>query len=166
MLTLECLISMSHRTFCERVLGQEGHAYGTPASVPLWSITMWLFSVPKFQIQIGGHHFVSLKNIQKTVTNQLKVLTVQDLQHCIKLWEQVSVSVWLSKGSTLKETINCFVVNATINNFVESAPLHFRLNLCSQCLIQIIYIVKYNRYHQVITGNIPCTNNLPDWIRQ
>lgn len=54
------------------------------------------------------------------MTNQVK-----DLLHCISQWKQRIPKRVVFQGIYLKEIINCFVVNVTINIFLESASLYF-----------------------------------------
>lgn len=46
------------------------------------------FLFPKLKHVLKGRHFGTLENIQKTVTEQLKAIPVEDFQRCYQEWEQ------------------------------------------------------------------------------
>jgi len=52
-------------------------------------ISPWdFFLFPKLKFRLKGRHFVTVENIQKAVTDQLKAIPVSDYQRCYKEWEQ------------------------------------------------------------------------------
>ena len=46
------------------------------------------FLFPKLKFYLTGHHFGTVENIEKTVTDQLKALLVSDFQRCSEESEQ------------------------------------------------------------------------------
>jgi hypothetical protein len=42
----------------------------------------------KLEFHLRGHHFGTMDNIQKVVTDQLRALLHEDFQHCYREWEQ------------------------------------------------------------------------------
>ena len=46
------------------------------------------FLFPKLKFHLQGHHFGTVDNIQKVVTDQLRALPHEDFQHCYWEWEQ------------------------------------------------------------------------------
>jgi len=43
---------------------------------------------PKLKFHLKGHHFGTVENIEKAVTDQLKAIPVSDYQCCYEEWEQ------------------------------------------------------------------------------
>ena len=43
---------------------------------------------PKLKFYLKGRHFGMVENIEKAVTDQLKVIPVSDFQRCYEEWEQ------------------------------------------------------------------------------
>ena len=46
------------------------------------------FLFPKLKHVLKGRHFGTLENIQKTVTDQLKAIPIEDFQRCYQEWER------------------------------------------------------------------------------
>jgi hypothetical protein len=46
------------------------------------------FLFPKLKFHLKGHHFETVDNIQKFVTDQLRALAQEDFQQCYREWEQ------------------------------------------------------------------------------
>jgi transposase len=46
------------------------------------------FLFPELKFHLKGRHFGTVENIQKVVTDQLRALLHEDLQHCNREWEQ------------------------------------------------------------------------------
>ena len=46
------------------------------------------FLFPKLKFHLKGRHFGTVENIEKAVTDQLKVIPVSDYQRCYEEWEQ------------------------------------------------------------------------------
>jgi len=46
------------------------------------------FLFPKLKLHLKGRHFGTVENIEKAVTDQLKVIPVSDYQRCYEEWEQ------------------------------------------------------------------------------
>jgi len=57
-----------------------------PYSPDLSPCDFFLFPALKFYLK--RRHFVTVENIEKAVTDQLKVIPVSDFQHCSEEWEQ------------------------------------------------------------------------------
>ena len=55
-------------------------------SPDLTSCDFFIFT--KLKIVLKGRHFGTLENTQKSVTNTLKTILVEDLQSCYQKWEQ------------------------------------------------------------------------------
>jgi transposase len=47
-----------------------------------------IFLFPKLKNVLKGRHFGTLENIQKSVTDMLKTIPVEDFQRCYQQWEQ------------------------------------------------------------------------------
>ena len=62
------------------------------------------FLFPKLKISLKGHRFGTVDNILKTVTDQLKVLTVNEFEHCYQEWKRRLQRSMGSQG-------NCFEGN-------------------------------------------------------
>lgn len=45
------------------------------------------FLFPRLKIHLKGHHFGTLENIAKAVTDQLKAIPVSEFQHCYEEWK-------------------------------------------------------------------------------
>jgi len=43
---------------------------------------------PKLKFHLKGHHFWTVENIEKAVTDQLKAIPASDYQRCYEEWEQ------------------------------------------------------------------------------
>ena len=43
---------------------------------------------PKLKNVLKGRHFGTIENIQKSVSDMLKTIPVEDFQHCWQKWEQ------------------------------------------------------------------------------
>jgi len=57
-----------------------------PYSTDLSPSDFFLF--PKLKFHVKGHHFGTVDNIQKVMTDQLRALPHEDFQHCYREWEQ------------------------------------------------------------------------------
>jgi len=44
---------------------------------------------PKLKFHLKGRHFWTVENIEKAVTDQLKVIPVSDYQRCYEEWERL-----------------------------------------------------------------------------
>ena len=69
------------------------HSCGSPApySPDLSPYDFLLF--PKLKNVLNGRHFGTLENIQKSVTEMLKTIPVEDFQRCYQKWESLHRSV-------------------------------------------------------------------------
>jgi hypothetical protein len=47
------------------------------------------FLFPKLKFHLKGHHFETVDNIQRVMTDQLMALPHEDFQHCYREWEQL-----------------------------------------------------------------------------
>ena len=47
------------------------------------------FLFPKLKFHLKGRHFGTVENIEKAVTDQLKVIPVSDYQRCYEEWERL-----------------------------------------------------------------------------
>jgi len=70
-----------------------------PYSPDLSPCDFFLFAKLKFHLK--GRHFGTVENIEKAVTDQLKVIPVSDYQRCYDEWEQRLRNCVASQG-------NCF----------------------------------------------------------
>ena len=57
-----------------------------PYSPDLAPCDFYLF--PKWKSKLKGHHFGTIKNIQKIVTDELNTLTENDSQYCYDQWKK------------------------------------------------------------------------------
>jgi hypothetical protein len=64
---------------------QKEHSYG-PYLLDLSPCDLFLF--PQLINHLKGHHFGTLDNIQKSVTDKLKGIPAEAFQHCYKQWKQ------------------------------------------------------------------------------
>jgi len=69
-------------------LAKKGYFSGFAATILAWSESMWLLPFPKLKFHLKGRHFGTVYNIQKVVTDQLRTLPHEDVQHCYREWEQ------------------------------------------------------------------------------
>ena len=60
------------------------------------------FLFPKFKFHFKSHHFGTVDNIQKVVTNQLRVLSHEDFSTATGSGSNICGGVWFPKGITLK----------------------------------------------------------------
>jgi len=58
----------------------------TPHSPDLTPCDFYLF--PKLKSKLKGHHFRTMENVQKIVTDELNTLTENDLQYCYVKWKK------------------------------------------------------------------------------
>jgi len=58
-----------------------------PYSPDLSPCTFFLL-FPKLKFYLKGRHFGMVENIEKAITDQLKVIPVSDFQRCYEEWEQ------------------------------------------------------------------------------
>ena len=68
-----------------------------PYSPDLAPCDFYLF--PKMKSKLKGHHFGTMENIQKIVTDELKTLTENDFQYCYGQWKKRWKHCVTSKGS-------------------------------------------------------------------
>jgi len=68
-----------------------------PYSPDLAACDFCLF--PKLKSKLKGHHFGTMENIQKIVTNELHTLTENDLRYCYDQWEKRWNHCVTSQGS-------------------------------------------------------------------
>ena len=54
---------------------------------------------PKLKLKLKGHHFGTIENIQKTVTDDLNTLTENDFRHCYDQWKKRWNHCGTSQGS-------------------------------------------------------------------
>ena len=71
-----------------------------PISPDLSPCDFFLF--PRLKNDLKGRHFVTLDNIQKSVTNKLKGIPAEAFQHCYEQWKQRLRQCVLPKGTILK----------------------------------------------------------------
>jgi len=57
------------------------------------------FLFPKLKFHLKGRHFGTVGNIEKAVTDQLKVIPVSDYQRCYEEWEQRLLRCVASQGN-------------------------------------------------------------------
>ena len=57
-----------------------------PYSPDLAPCDFYLF--PKLKLKLKGHHFGTIENIQKTITDDLNTLTENDFQYCYDQWKK------------------------------------------------------------------------------
>lgn len=57
------------------------------------------FLFPKLKSCLKGHHFGTIENIKKNVTDQLKDIPVSDFQHCYEEWENRMKRCVASQGN-------------------------------------------------------------------
>ena len=48
---------------------------------------------PKLKSKLKGHHFGTMENIQKIVTDELNTRTENDFQYCYDQWKKVGTTV-------------------------------------------------------------------------
>ena len=79
---------MSHCPLHRRIFDPKRHYCGSPAPLLTWVQPLWLFHFPKLKNVLKGRHFGTLENFQKSVTDMLKTIPVEDFQRCYQKWEQ------------------------------------------------------------------------------
>ena len=76
-----------HTALSVAIFDLKRHSCGSPAPSPdLNPCDFLLFS--KLKSVLNGRDFVTLENVQKSVTDMLKTTRVEDFQRCHQKWEQ------------------------------------------------------------------------------
>jgi len=79
---------MSHGSLRQWIFGRKKHSCGSSAPLFAGSQSLWLLFILSAQNHLKGHHFGSLDNIQKTVTDELKGIPAEAFLHCYEQWKQ------------------------------------------------------------------------------
>jgi len=66
---------------------QKKHSCGSSATLFAESQTLLLLFIPRLKNHLKGRHFVTLDNIQKSATGELKGILTEAFQHCYE-WKQ------------------------------------------------------------------------------
>jgi histone-lysine N-methyltransferase SETMAR len=80
---------MSHGSLHQRIFGRKKSIHVVPQpphSPDLSPCDFFLF--PQLKNHLKGHHFGTLDNIQKSVTDELKGIPAEAFQHCYEQWKQ------------------------------------------------------------------------------
>jgi len=79
---------MSHSSLHQWIFGRKKHSCGFSAPYLPDLSPFDLFLFPRLKNHLKGHHFGTLDNISKSVTNELKGIAAEAFQHCYEQWKQ------------------------------------------------------------------------------
>jgi len=83
-------------------LAEKNHFFGSSAPLFAGSKSLWLTFIPPSQKPLERAPFSTLDNIQKSVTDELKGLPGEAIQHCYEQWKQRLRSCVAAQGNYFK----------------------------------------------------------------
>ena len=93
-ITRQLILRFQFENFSEKNLPVLPHPPYSPDPAPC---NFYLFH--KLKLKLKGHHFGTMENIQKIVTDELKTFTENDFQYCYDQWKKRSNQCVTSQGS-------------------------------------------------------------------
>ena len=78
----------THYPLSHTISELERHSCGSSALLFLTSAPVKFSFFPKLKNSLKGRHFGTSENIQKSVTNMLNTIPIEDYQRCYQKWKQ------------------------------------------------------------------------------